>query len=284
MTYCMNIIYNGSKGDCMKKIAKRCLLFLLCVGIGIVFLYAWHHRTINYTRVLDSHVQQEEEPIQNLRVATYNVKTLNGGTSLMDFKSDVELINPAIICLQEVDKKAFRSNQMDMAKEMASIIGYEYYYYYPTMWVLDGYYGLAIISKYPISEVSSKQLPTAFFEEPRVLAQASVVVNNKTIQIYNTHLSFRNREDRLRQISFIENNITNENAILMGDFNTFVLDEFFTLPNMKAISNEEYQYITFRDFGFPDNIFYSEPFTLLDVNVQPSSFSDHNILYVDLSL
>ena len=40
----------------------------------------------------------------------------------------------------------------------------------------------------------------------------------------------------------------------------------------------------FRDFTAPDDIFYSDKFTVNDQGLIMSSFSDHNLLYAELIL
>lgn len=268
----------------MKKIYKIILISLIAISISIVALYAWHRETINFSGVITYEKNGSVEPIEKIRIASYNIKTLNGGTSLHEVKEDLATLQADVVALQEVDRNAFRSNNVDMVKEITKDTPYTYSYYFPSMWLIDGYYGLGIISKYPIKEVASQQLPTQLLEEPRILTKSIIALPDRDINVYNTHLSFRNREDRKRQIVFIENNVEIENSILMGDFNTFTLPDFFTLPKMTSISSEEFQHISFRDFGFPDNIYYSEQFIEENADVIPTSFSDHNMLYVDLLL
>ena len=70
----------------------------------------------------------------------------------------------------------------------------------------------------------------------------------------------------------------------MGDFNTFTADDFFTINGYEQINNAAAPLLTFRDFGFPDNIFYADHFTLLDKGTLQSSFSDHNLLWCQLKI
>ena len=78
-------------------------------------------------------------------IGTYNIKSLNyGKNDLKSFNKDIIDLKLDIICLQEVDKNSLRSGNFDMLKIMANSSGYCYYYFYPTMWILSGYYGLGI--------------------------------------------------------------------------------------------------------------------------------------------
>ena len=78
-----------------------------------------------------------------LGIGTYNIKSLNyGKNDLKSFNKDIIDLKLDIICLQEVDKNSLRSGNFDMLKIMANSSVYCYYYFYPTMWILSGYYGL----------------------------------------------------------------------------------------------------------------------------------------------
>lgn len=268
----------------MKKMLKIIIFLLILLSICFFALYSWHKKTINYRELIVDENAIVDKQIDRIRVASYNIKTLNKGNSLQAVKNDLTHLEADIVALQEVDCNAFRSNKMDMVKAIAKDTPYKYSYFFPSMWVIDGYYGLGIISKFPIKEVSSQQLPTQLLEEPRILSKAIIALPNKDINVYNTHLSFRNRDDRKRQIAFIQSNLEAENSIMLGDFNTFTFDDFFTLPKMESINNLEKQFISFKDFGFPDNIFYSPEFVGENANVMPTTFSDHHMLYIDLLL
>lgn len=73
----------------------------------------------------------------------------------------------------------------------------------------------------------------------------------------------------IQQINHLED--FEDYAILTGDFNSFGI-------------NGEKEYMTFRDFAAPDDIFYSDKFTVNDQGLIMSSFSDHNLLYAELIL
>lgn len=72
------------------------------------------------------------------------------------------------------------------------------------MWILDGYYGLGILSKYPIIEVSAKLLPNSLLKEPRILTKTTIAFGNKEIDIYNTHLTYENNDYRISQMDFVK--------------------------------------------------------------------------------
>ena len=255
---------------------------VLVIAIPLFFLWRQHGR--NYTIQYTTPSSQTSMPDQ-LRVATYNVKLLNQGEDLDKFTKEIKALQPDILCLQEVDQNALRSGNMDMVKKMAEACDMPYYHFYQTMWIIDGYYGIGILSRYPITEVSSTQLPNEFLKEPRVLGKAKIKVHDRMFNVYLSHLSFREREARKDQIAFISKEIQNTtDTLFLGDFNTFQETDFFTIEGMHAVNHFKNPYITLMDFGFPDNIYYSDNLKFLHSDVIPSTFSDHNILYCDLKI
>lgn len=249
--------------------------------ISLVMFFRYQMR--NYQHILLEKSLNEE--VTSLKIGTYNIKTLNQGTSLEEAIADLEEAQLDIICLQEVDEKSWRSKNMDMTQEIADGLDMPYHYFFPSMFLGKGYYGLAIISRYPILEVQSENLNVSLLREPRILAKAKIDVGSRPLDIYMTHLSFRPLEDKYQQMSFLQERFKDsERTILIGDFNIFKDDDFFEISGMKHCNRVDDKYITFMDFGFNDNIFYSDDLLIDDLDVQKTSFSDHNLFYGTLHL
>lgn len=227
--------------------------------------------------------KETSNEIDGIRIGTYNIKSLDyNKNNLKKFHDDIADLNLDIICLQEVDKNSLRSGNIDMVQEMAQASGYEYYHFYSSMWIVSGYYGLGILSRYPIVEVSSWLLPNSLLKEPRILTKTTLLVDGKYIDIFNTHLTYENNDIRVLQMDYIKENVDFSNyTILTGDFNSFGMNGNFELETINHV-NENQKYKTFRDFASPDDIYYADSLTVVDQGVKMSSFSDHNILYVQL--
>lgn len=225
-----------------------------------------------------------ENNSNTLRVGTYNIKSLNyskSKESLGRFVEDVKELDLDIIALQEVDQKSIRSNNMAMTKELAVASGYPYYHFFSTMWILDGYYGIAILSKYPIMEVTSNLLPNSLLKEPRILTESKIRIGKEIISIFNTHITYENDEYRKSQINYIQQKLLHkEKSILLGDFNNWNINPVLQIDTMNRI-NGTGEYITFKNFGTPDDIYHSLDLSLVNATVKASSFSDHNILYAE---
>lgn len=253
------------------------VILLIMLGIGGKFIFTIY--ASEYDRSVSTSLPIVNNDDQILKVGTYNIKSMNYEDSTQLFQNEVLPLNLDVIVFQEVDKDAFRSGDIDMIEEMANVANFPYHHFYSTMWILDGYYGLGIISKYPIVEVKSSQMPNSILKEPRILSESVIQVGTQNIHIFNTHVTYEQNEFRQQQLNYIKEKVDgSENALLLGDFNSFGFNGSLTMDHMNSInSNQEFQ--TFKRFGSPDNIFYSSEFSLIDSNILESSFSDHNLLY-----
>jgi endonuclease/exonuclease/phosphatase family metal-dependent hydrolase len=266
----------------MKKKTKIILIisFVIVFMTSFLLFCFWRYRDRDYTITIQEQETSNQEAPDTLNIATYNVKLLNNGTDLDKFINDIEGLDLDIIALQEVDKNAGRSNNMDMVREMAEGAGYEYYYFYESMWLFDGSYGLGIISKYPILEVTSTELPAGTFSEPRILAGAKIDVNGEILHIYNTHLNYFNRGIRDSQVDAITDIMKNqENTIFMGDMNNFFVEDIYTIDGFQSLNTKDRTFVTFRESAFTDNIYYSDNLEVTDIIVTDTSFSDHRLFW-----
>lgn len=273
-------------GDLMKKVMKVVMTITLVVILIAVSLAGRFYYSV-YASEYDFKIDDFNETINidnHLRIGTYNVHSLNYSYEAVDnFVTDIQDLNLDIICLQEVDQNAWRSGNYDMVSELAAKAGYTYYHFYSTMWIINGYYGIGILSKYPITAVSSKLMPNSLFHEPRVLTKTTVKYGMQEIDIYNTHVAYDSYH--ASQLDFIEKNIDFKRpVILAGDFNYFYgYNERWKTDIMASVNDDE-ALMTYGSFGSPDNIYYSSEFKLIDRAVKKSSFSDHDLLFAEFLL
>lgn len=265
----------------MKRFLKMVISMFLVVVILIVvvsgrFYYSVYASEYNCSVTKDS---VDVNATNRLRIGTYNVHSLNyGKEDLESFVNDIKDLQLDIICLQEVDQNAIRSGNFDMVASMAKEAGYPYYHFYSTMWILNGYYGIGILSKYQITKVSSQLMANSLFREPRVLTKTVIEYGQTPLNIYNTHVAYDSYHDT--QLDFIENNIELDgHVILAGDFNYFYgYNERWDTDILDNVNSDE-TLMTYGSYGSPDNIYYSDNFELVERNVKTSSFSDHSLLY-----
>lgn len=206
--------------------------FLLVIAITIGACSSLHTRTNSNTPVI-------------LRVMAYNIHHANPPSKpdVIDIEAIAKAIkdqNPDLVALQEVDVNTLRSGKFNQAEEIAKRLGMTFFF----AKAIDhggGDYGVAILSKYPMSETKISRLPTEVSTkgEPRVLATAKITLpGGRLIRFGSTHLDAQrepvNRELQIKEI----NRITADEKlpfIIAGDFNAVpgstvinLLDQSFT--------------------------------------------------------
>jgi endonuclease/exonuclease/phosphatase family metal-dependent hydrolase len=169
-----------------------------------------------------------------LRVMTYNIR-FGELASMQEIGEYIKTENPDIVMLQEVDwktnrQRAPKQNGVPMLNELAQVTGL-FGIYGKALDYSGGYYGVGLLSKYPI--ISSKRilLPNPENKEQRVLLEAQIELPGKQIiTVLSTHLEHSSATTRLAQVSFINDYVNKINTpiILGGDLNA--------TPNSQEIS------------------------------------------------
>jgi endonuclease/exonuclease/phosphatase family metal-dependent hydrolase len=165
---------------------------------------------------------------RELTVMTYNIHHANPPPKpgFIDVDAIAAAINkqrPDIVALQEVDVNTGRSklNEAALLAEKTKMN----FYFAKAIDYDGGAYGVAILSKYSLSNGTTHRLPTreGTNGEPRVLATASITVNGQNIVIACTHLDAqRSDTNRVLQINAIMEILQKEPnpVILAGDLNS----------------------------------------------------------------
>lgn len=136
---------------------------------------------------------------------------------------------PDVVGLQEVDRSWSRSGGADQAAELGRMLGMGSRFS-PTLDCAssdlegDGVcaYGTAILSRFPIVAGSERRyrLPVRAGEEPRALARVTIDVGGRMVDVFNTHLSFR-EPSRVREVSVVARRLRADRRpfVLTGDLN-----------------------------------------------------------------
>ncbi|MFV0605903.1 MAG: endonuclease/exonuclease/phosphatase family protein [Niabella sp.] len=166
--------------------------------------------------------------LNTIRVMTYNIHACEppskpDTTDIGAIAQAIRNGNPDIVFLQEVDKGTNRNGYTgDQAKEIADLLNMNYYFYAARNY-LRGFYGVAILSKYPISDIKRNNLTKENdATEQRVLGTAMVDfpgIDSAIIAV--THLQHNSATNRLQQVRDIVNILGNKSdrIIIGGDFN-----------------------------------------------------------------
>lgn len=167
---------------------------------------------------------------KSLKVLCYNIHHCNppSAPGLIDIQAVAKVIrqqNPDLVALQEVDVNTSRSGtSLNQATELGRLTGMTAYFG-KAIDFDGGEYGVAILSKYPLSDIQNRPLPTADGTngEPRTLLSGTVTLpGNKRIIFASTHLDAqRNTANRQLQIKKILELVKQETlpVIIAGDFN-----------------------------------------------------------------
>lgn len=161
----------------------------------------------------------------SLRIMTYNIK--NGeivGHDLSKLAAVIKESNPDVVGLQEVDEATRRSQGKHETDELSSLTGMPYKYFAANFPYDGGQYGLAILSKYPITASTTVRLDGHTKQgngyEPRIAAVADINAKGQTITFVTVHASLH-EEERPGNAKAILNALGPRaaRAIIVGDFN-----------------------------------------------------------------
>lgn len=220
-----------------------------------------------------------------LRVLSYNMHRAIGVDRLFRPERIAKVINhhqADIVLLQEVDVGVPRSNNLDLAREMADAAGYEHYVTGLNVKLNNGMYGNTTLSKHPIIRSRNIDL-TIGNRKSRGCQYCSIQVKDSSdfpqhIEVFNLHLGLSSQE-RVRQIGRLIHSeefssLTPGTPCLVGgDFNdwrTLLAPIFTDILNFECATNHSNgyhnPYLTYPAFspaGGLDKIFYRGPLELL---------------------
>lgn len=172
-----------------------------------------------------SSICAQEKPTQ-LKVLSYNLR-FGELASLEELADFIKSEDPDVVALQEVDvgthrERAPKQNGKDFATELGFRTGM-LSAYGKTIEYKDGYYGIAILSKYPLASVERVYLPkTKHGKEQRALLIAEVEYKENTYFTFvSTHLDYTNTKERQVQVKKLNEVLKKEPypVIVAGDFN-----------------------------------------------------------------
>lgn len=222
---------------------------------------------------------------------SFNIHHANppGRKGVIDLEAIARVIrseSPDLVALQEVDVNIARSGKVHQAEALAQMLGMHYFF----ARAIDfggGEYGVAILSRYPLSDTRFVPLPEAAEPEAedRVLATATVALpDGRFIRFGSTHLDVTSAANRLQQVQTINTIAASSELpfILAGDLNDLPestaiaeLDKVFTRTCQSDCEPTFPQDGPNRTIDF---ISYTQasPFTVLSQKVVPERYaSDH---------
>ncbi|MFZ5434365.1 MAG: endonuclease/exonuclease/phosphatase family protein [Calditrichota bacterium] len=176
---------------------------------------------------------------ESLKVITYNMQGMrpnsNWSVRLFFMIQFFELLDPDIICLQEINQTLNGGGEDNMARTLAEGLsdhfGIEYHYNFVQTHIGWEQFaeGVGFVTKYPVLAEGARSLPRGDF--PRKVAWNRVDTPLGIVNAFSTHLSgdaaYQQVQEILTYISEIEQAYPSVGAVLGGDFNS--------LPNSDPI-------------------------------------------------
>lgn len=186
-----------------------------------------------------------------LRVMSYNLRF--GELSTMgEIGSYIASESPDIVALQECDwntarERAPHQNGVKFINELAHETGM-FGLYGKAIGYRGGYYGVGILSRYPIVRSERVFLPNPENKEQRVMLVADIELpDGEILTFVCTHLEVSSSECRLEQVEFIDRELSGKGPyILAGDMNsTPDSDEMqYLCRNWKNLTDDVLTYST----------------------------------------
>ncbi len=208
--------------------------------------------------------------------------------NLVLLAQSIETVGADVICLQEVDKGAARSDGVDMAASLALLAGYPHHYFIKIRDFQGGEYGTAILSRFPIIQAHTLNFAVRIAKQGTSCGYVVLDVAGERVTLFNTHLSIESDEantDTMLCLGDILNDYANKNGaklLCCGDFNTNPPKLAEYLPRFSRANADLY---TYADRSI-DNVLYLgyRLENVHTVDTTSSRVTDHNMLVCDVLL
>jgi endonuclease/exonuclease/phosphatase family metal-dependent hydrolase len=225
----------------------------------------------------------------------------------------VKRINPDIFCGQEFIQHFGKIPKVDIPKEMAETLGYNYYFESGDTWDTKEHkqtQGNVIMSKFPIMSSTHKHVqepkhnpPNAEYEG-RVYVEAQIKIEENILTVGTVHLSFTSNleitQHRKKEVDTLVEIIKGKNAnyVLAADLNS--PPNSYTIKELEKYlvnAGPSYEQNTFpsRPFNYrgheekvmnwrPDYVFVSEDISVVSSEILETELSDHLPILVEFQI
>jgi len=195
----------------MRRIAALLIGFLLALPIGA--------STPPAARTLS----RASFSAKTLRVMTYNIHVGIGMDKKLDLQRIATVINherPDLVGLQEVDRGVQRTQRIDEMVELAKLTRMDYAFAFNLAYQ-GGQYGVAILSRLPITATEHRHFKNLREAERRGFIRAEVSFNGSRINFVTTHLDYQFHDGRLFETQQLLKALEEIKGplIVVGDFN-----------------------------------------------------------------
>ncbi len=218
------------------------------------------------------------------RIVTWNIRAARSAPVDV-IAAELQAMQADVIALQEVDVRTQRTGFIDQPVAFATALGFHYVFAATIKWD-EGDYGLAVLSRWPLTEVRRHRLAATAAGEPRIVLEVTVCAYGRPLRLFNHHADGRvaSRQPGFAELREIVQAAVGHFVLVLGDFN-----EHPDAPGVRSLIDAG-----LVDLGAERNvntadrridyILADDPLARLtsSARVWPTDKSDHNALLVDL--
>jgi endonuclease/exonuclease/phosphatase family metal-dependent hydrolase len=158
---------------------------------------------------------------KRLRIATWNIRAAQ--TAPVDvLAAEMRAMQADVIALQEVDVRTRRGGFIDEPGELAAALGFHYVFAASIKWD-EGHYGLAVLSRWPLTKVKRHRLDSTPEAEPRIVLDVTVCAGARPLHLLNNHADRRTASRALgfANLRRIVKDDVGRGVLVMADLNEY---------------------------------------------------------------
>jgi len=220
-----------------------------------------------------------------LRIATWNIRAARSA-SVDAIAVELQAMQADLIALQEVDVRVRRTGFVDEPAALAIALGFHYVFAASIKWDA-GDYGLAVLSRWPLTDVRRHRLDSTVAAEPRIVLEVSVCPGGRPLHVFNHHADGRaaSRQGGFTELRGIVQADVGRGTLVLGDFN-----EYADAPGVRGLIDASFvdlgaeRAMNTAPSGRIDYIFADGFLARLmsPARVWPTDKSDHHAVLADL--
>ncbi len=193
-----------------------------------------------------------------------------------------------VVCLQEVDCGAARSEGVDMPAYLSEHTELKHSYFIKIRDFQGGEYGTAILSRFPIIEAKTVNYPVQIATQGTSCGYVKMDMEGTSVTVFNTHLSIENEESNTETLCCLGDILAEYHAasgdfLCCGDFNTSPQKVSRYIPWVKLAHNGLH---TYADRSI-DHILYTGTVRIENthtVDTQTDRTTDHHMLLTTVTV
>jgi endonuclease/exonuclease/phosphatase family metal-dependent hydrolase len=193
-----------------------------------------------------------------------------------------------VVCLQEVDRGAARSDRVDMPAYLSEHTELKHHYFIKIRDFQGGEYGTAILSRYPITDAKTLNYPVTVATQGTSCGYAVLDVEGMPVTVFNTHLSVENEESNTETLCCLGDILATlrreeKSFLCCGDFNTSPKKVARFIPWVNLAHNG---LTTYADRSI-DHILYFGSIAVANtrtMNTQKDKVTDHNMVLTEVTV